>query len=125
MENQREQQIEALETGYSYAKRLQKGIETIILELREEKKEDTNEFLDQIMKGINWVIQVVNGTSSLINENEVRINKDEINEVILAINSAVKMKDDLEIAKVLQDGILPFLNDFMVCAKEITGIEEN
>lgn len=125
MENQREQQIEALKAGYEYTKRLQNGIESVIVELREERKEDTKEFLDQIMKGINWIIQVVNGTASLINEKEKRINKDEMNEVIVSLNSALKMEEDLQIAKILQEGIMPFLNSFLICAKEITGIEEN
>lgn len=125
MENQREKQVEALKTGYEYTKRIQKGIATIIVELQEDKKEDTSEFLDQIMKGINWIIQVVNGTLSLINEKEVCISKDEINEIILSLNSALKIEDDLEIARILQEGILPFLDVFLTCAKEITGLEEN
>lgn len=125
MENQREQQIEALVAGYEYTKRLLNGIETIIVELREERKEDTKEFLEQVMKGINWIIQVINGTASLINEKENRINKDKMNEVILSLNSALKMEDDLEIAKILQEGMLPFLNNFMSRAKDITGKEEN
>lgn len=56
MENQKEKQIESLKTAHEYIKRLRNRIESVILELREERKEDTEEFLNQIIKGINWVI---------------------------------------------------------------------
>lgn len=125
MENLRGQQEEALRAAYDYTKRLQNGIETIIPELRGEKQEDTKEFLDQILKGINWIIQVTNGTMSLINEKEQRINKEDINYQIISLNAALTENDDQEIVRIFEEGILPFLNELKVISKEIAGCEEN
>lgn len=125
MKNQKEQQIEALKTAHEYIERLRNGIDSVILELREERKEDTEEFLDQVIKGINWVIQVTNGTASLINEKETYINKEETNEVIISLNNALTIKNELEVAEILEKGVIPFLNKLSIVAREITGITEN
>ncbi|NLG03319.1 MAG: molecular chaperone, partial [Clostridia bacterium] len=69
-------------------------------------------FLAQIINGLNWVIEVFNGTMSLINEEKVLIDKDVINRDVLQLSEALIAKDDAHIATAIDSGILPFLNEF-------------
>lgn len=120
MENIREEQIEALNAVYEYNTKLSNALNEIVPELRGEKKEDTREYLDHIMKGVNWVIQVVNATLPLINESEEKISKDEINGIVLKINDAFKNEDYIQLADLIETGIIPFIDNVSVIAKDIT-----
>ena len=74
MDETRVQQYEALEDGATYALRLVPAIREIIPELRGDEKDDTQDFKNQIFEGINYIVEVVNGTLPLINEKEVTEN---------------------------------------------------
>lgn len=109
MENLKEQQIEALKAIIEYNKKLVPALEEITKELKGEQKEDTKDYLNHILKGVNWVIEVVNGTQSLIgNEKEV-IEKEEVNHIIVNLNQAIKEENNIEIASIIEVGILPFI----------------
>ncbi|MBA4686675.1 MAG: hypothetical protein H2184_05930 [Candidatus Galacturonibacter soehngenii] len=110
MDNVKNEQIEALKAVIEYNEKLVPAIKEVILELDGEQKEDTFSYLDYILKGVNWVIQVVNGTKSLLEKNDIMIDKDEMNRIIATLNSAVKEKDSAKISHCLKEGILPFCN---------------
>lgn len=109
MEDLREQQLEALTVLKEYNQKLTKSILLIVEELRGKRQKDTDEFLKKIMEGINWEIQVYNGTKELINENKVRVDKEEMNRHILAFGEAVQAKEDIKLADSFEIDILPFL----------------
>ena len=48
------QQIEALEVYLEYNKKLTNSIHILLLELRENRKDDTDEFQKKIIEGLNW-----------------------------------------------------------------------
>lgn len=106
------QQIEALQVVNGYIKKLIPSMETIITELNGEKQEDTDDFLEHIINGLNWVIEVFNGTMSLINQDKVVIDKDQVNQEVLQLSDALIAKNDARAATVLDSGILPFLREF-------------
>lgn len=111
MENEFKEEIEALETLKEYNVKVVKALKEIIPELKGEKREDTDEFLQHIFKGINWEIQVLNGTMKYLNrENEV-VSKEGANEIIIKLNEAVNDKDDVKIAGVLEEDLLPLLEN--------------
>ena len=87
-------------------------METVAGELSGEKQEDTDAYLQQIIDGLNWVIEIFNGTMSLINEERVMMDKDEINREVLQLSEALIAKNDARVATVLESGILPFLKQF-------------
>lgn len=109
MENLKEQQVEALKAIIDYNKKLVPALEEISKELRGEQKEDTKEYLNYILKGVNWVIEVVNGTQSLISNEKEVIEKEEVNHIIVNLNQAIKEENNIEIASIIEGGILPFI----------------
>lgn len=109
MENQFKEEIEALETLKDYNLKVVKALNEIIPELKGEKKEDTDEYLNHIFKGINWEIQVLNGTMDYINRDEQIISKESANEIIVRLNEAVNEKNDEKVVKVVEAELLPFL----------------
>lgn len=118
MEDIRAQQIEALEVFKDYNGRLVKSMNSIIPELEGDRKDDTDKFLDEIVKGINWEIGILNGTMELINEKEERINKEEINSSILKLSKALEGKKDSEIAASLKE-TLPVFENFGKVAGDV------
>lgn len=62
MENEFREEIEALEALKSYNVKMVKALKEIIPELKGQKKEDTDEYFQHILKGLNWEIQVLNGS---------------------------------------------------------------
>lgn len=66
MEDNRKEQIEALEVLLEFNERLVKNMNIIVKELSGKRLDDTDKFLKSIVDAINWEIQVVNGTLEVI-----------------------------------------------------------
>lgn len=125
MENTRQQQEEALKVMLDYNKKLIPALEEVALELRGAQKEDTQEYLNYILNGVNWVIQVVNNTRDLINEKKEVVNKEQVNTIIIGLNTYIKEENNIKVAEIIETGILPFVNLVSQSAKEIANIEDN
>lgn len=108
MEDNRKEQAEALEALKDYNPKVCKALKEVIPEVKGEFKEDTQEYLEYIFKGINWELQVVNGTMELLNEKEEQVSKEELNEIITQINDAYTAKDNSKLAQVMEEALLPF-----------------
>lgn len=119
MEDIRNEQIEALRVMVEYIPKLKKGMTTVAAELSGERLPDTDEYLVKVIEGLNWVIEVLNGTLSLINEKETRLDKGKINESAIAFSSAYKAKDDAEMALLLNTELTDFVNSFEQTAQEL------
>lgn len=109
MDDYRQQQIEALQVVHEYSVKLIKGIESVTEELAGNRLLDTDTYLDEVVKGINWTIEVVNRTMDVINEKEVLIDKEKVNEAVKALGEALSKKEDALIASALKGGILEFV----------------
>ncbi len=121
MEDLRTQQIEALQVVSGYIDKLIPSMKTIIGELRGTRLEDTQDFLTQILNGMNWCIEVFNGTMDFVNEDKERINKEQVNKGILELGDALKKKDDQKTAQMLETTVIPFLQDLKDAATELTA----
>ncbi len=108
MEDNRKEQVEALEALKDYNPKICKALKEIIPELKGEKKEDTQEYVDHILRGVNWELQVINGTMELLNEKEEQVSKDNLNEMVVQINDAYASKEDEKLVKVVEEELLPF-----------------
>lgn len=118
MEDLKQQQLEALEVASNYCKKLITGIENIINELTSQKHSDTDEYLKHIISGINWTIEIFNGTKELINQDLIVIDKEIVNNSVVALNDAVIANDDQKIASCLSD-LLIFIKNFQEAADNI------
>ena len=105
MENNREEQMEALNVLVDFNERLVKNMTIIVKELSGERLDDTDKFLKSIVDAINWEIQVMNGTMELLNENKERINKEDFNSVIVSLSDAIAEKNDQKMAEEFEKAI--------------------
>lgn len=112
MDNTRIQQMEALKMADEYLKKLIPSMEEVIGELNGEEKEDTKSYLNQIIEGLNFMIETFNATSDLINEDKVVIDKEEVNRAVLNLSDAIISDNYKQAATIMDSGILPFLRKF-------------
>ena len=98
---------EAIEVLKEYLDKLIPGIEAVAQELEEDRKLDTDDFLKKCIDGLNWVIEIYNRVSDVLAEEE-KIDKEEMNPVILELGKALQDKEDIKIAEALR-GVIPFL----------------
>lgn len=118
MEDNRKEQQEALETLVEFNERLLKNIPILVKELSGERLDDTNKFIDGIIKAINWEIEVMNLTMELLNEGKERIQKAVMNDKIIALSDAVNSEDDERMAKAFED-LIPEFEQLGAAAKEV------
>ena len=119
MTDNRQEQIEALEVLKEFNERLLKNIPILVKELRGERLDDTDAFQKGVIDAMNWEIQVVNGTTEVLNENEERINKEWFNSKIVALAHAIEQKEDEAIAQALED-VIPCFTKLGEAAKIVT-----
>lgn len=102
MENNRQEQREALEVLMGFNDRLVGNMRTITGELLNGRKEDTDKFLKDIMDSVNWEIGVMNGTLSMINEGKVRIDKEQFNQKLMEFSRKIQAEGDKEKVEAVQ-----------------------
>ncbi len=120
MEDNRAEQIEALEVLKEFNGRLLKNMNIIIKELSGERLDDTDKFLKGIVDAINWEVQVVNGTMKLLNEGKERIRKETFNTKIIALSDAIASKDDAKMADAIKE-LIPEFENLGRAADEVTA----
>lgn len=118
MEDNRAEQLEALETFVEFNDRVVHNIKILIKELSGARLDDTDAFLDSIIQSINWEIQVINGTMEVLNEKTERIEKEKVNEKVVALSEALKAKEDKKLASAFEE-ILLVLEDIGQKAREV------
>lgn len=119
MENIREQQLEALQVLLDYSPKLLRGMKNVIAELRGGRQPDTDEYVRSVINGMNWEIEVLNGTLSLINEDSIRIQKEEANRLFVGFGETFNRKNDEEIASAMETDLYPFFEKLEQIAMEI------
>ncbi|MGN0350675.1 MAG: molecular chaperone [Roseburia sp.] len=118
MEDNRTEQLEAIETMMEYNDRILKNIPILVKELSGERLDDTDKFLDSIIKAINWEMEVINLTMDVLNDGKERILKEKVNEKIIALSDAINSKEDAKMAEAFE-GMLPILETVGAAAKEV------
>ncbi len=111
MEALRAQQAEALETAVPYCGKIIKAIRIVIEELSGNRQEDTDEYMNSIMEGLNWIFEVYNGTAGWINESGEVIDQAAVNGFVKMLNKANEDQDDQARAEAFGH-ILEFVEQF-------------
>lgn len=117
MEDLREQQIEALQMAVPYCTKMITALKNIIEEYSGEKKEDTDAYMKEVSEGLNWIFEVYNGTSSLINADGMVLDQAAVNESVQQLNKANEENDDAVRANAFR-GILKFVEQFQAEAQK-------
>lgn len=109
MSSKHDLQIEALNELLNYSESIIPATEMIIKELRNDRKEDTEEFFNLIVQGINWEIEVFNCCESLINNESEQIDKVKMADAVVRLGRVMQEKDSIKMAACLEVDFLPFL----------------
>ena len=118
MEDNRKEQLEALEVLGEFNERLVKNMKVIAKELSGSRLDDTDKFLKSIIDAINWEIQVVNGTLDVLNEGKERLNKEDFNAAVISLSNAINDNSDTEMAEEFRK-ITPVFEQLGVSIKEV------
>ena len=114
MENMREQQKEALLAGKDYIGKLLNAVDVVGLELSGAEKADTKEYLDTIIKGVNWTIEILSRTIDYVNENEELIRKESVNDRMLHFSAVYESSNREALNEALQIDIKTYLAEFLM-----------
>ena len=118
MEDNRKEQLEALEVLAEFNERLVKNMNIIVKELSGKRLDDTDKFLKSIIDAMNWEIQVVNGTMEVLNDGKERVNKEAFNTAVLALGQAIRENDDAKMAEEFTK-IIPVFEQLGASVKEV------
>lgn len=117
MEDREQLQHEVLKELVSYSENLIQALEEVVIELRGKDKEDTNDFLNEVIMGINWEIEVYNQCAALINAKTDSIEKKVMVQAVRNLGVSINSGEELKIADCLENDFLPFLNNLAMAAK--------
>lgn len=111
MDNMQEQKKEAMQAAGEYLEKLIPGMGTLCEELKGDRKEDTNDFRKQCIDGLNWIIEIYNRTSDMIDAEKLQINKETLNETLKELGGAITAGNDGKTAELLEGFVVPFLKN--------------
>ena len=119
MEERERLQREVLKELIDYSQKLIPAVRTIVEEMRENVKEDTGDFLNEVIIGINWEIEVYNQCASLINAKSSYIDKKTMIAAVTSLGQSLGSGDNAMVADCLENDFLPFLNKLALAAKMV------
>ncbi len=112
-------QHDVLKQLISYSENLIPALQGLIKEMRTDRKEDTGEYLNEVITGINWEIEVYNQCADIINERSSYIDKKTMITAVKNLGTTLGSGDYLLVADCLEEDFLPFLNKLTLVAKMI------
>lgn len=123
MEDNRAEQVEALQALAEYNPRLVKAMKAVVSELQDNRQPDTDEYMQAIVNGMNWEIEVLNGTLSLVNEKSVQIDKAAANDIFVDFGNTYQAKDDAALVGLFETKVIPFFEQLEEIALTIVQSE--
>ncbi|MCM1288695.1 MAG: molecular chaperone [Clostridium sp.] len=121
MENNRNEQMEALKVLQEFNGRLISNMKALVNELSGERLEDTDKLLKTVIDALNWEIQVVNATMDVLNEGTTRVDKESFNKTITALSEAVASGDDSKMAEQFGN-VIDVFEALDVAVKEVVPV---
>jgi hypothetical protein len=119
MDEREQLQREVLVELIAYSGKLIPAVQTIIEELRGNEKADTGEFLNEIINGINWEIEVYNQCAALLNSKSNYIDKKTMIAAVTSLGQSISSGDNRKVADCFEQDFLPFLNKLTLAAKMV------
>ena len=103
----------------SYSDDLIPALQMLIKELRGSELEDTAEFLNEVINGINWEIEVYNQCAAVINERSSYIDRKAMVTAVKNLGMSLSNGDSEMIADCLETDFIPFLNKLALACKMV------
>lgn len=119
-ESNKAEQVEALKALTEYSPKLINALKAVTGELAGDRKPDTDEYLKAIVNGMNWEIQIYNGTKELLKGIDA-LDKDKANDAFVAFSDAYKKSDDEMMKNLIMLKIIPFFTALEEAAKNIVS----
>lgn len=110
MSKEQLEMVEALETASPLMARMISAIKGLIREYDGNKAADTEEYMHNILQGLEWIFALYRSTKDLVNASGV-INQDEVNASVIKLNRANEAQDDAGRVEAFK-GILKFVETF-------------
>lgn len=101
----------------SYSDDLIPALQMLIKELRGSKLEDTTDFLNEVITGINWEIEVYNQCAAVINERSSYIDRKTMITAVKTLGMSLSDGDSEVVADCLETDFIPFLNKLALACK--------
>ncbi len=114
-------QHDILKQLISYSENLIPALQDLIKELRTDERDDTSDYLNEVITGINWEIEVYNQCADIINERSSYIDKKTMITAVKNLGSTLGSGDYRLVADCLEEDFIPFLNKLALVAKMIVG----
>ena len=117
--NRTDLQYDILKQLVSYSENLIPALQNLIEELRGEEKEDTGDYLNEVISGINWEIEVYNQCADMINARSSYIDKKSMIAAVKNLGISLNSGNYAMVAECLEEDFIPFLNKLTLVAKMI------
>ncbi len=121
MDEREQLQLEVLQELIRYSEKLIPAVSTMIGELRGNEQSDTGEFLNEIINGINWEIEVYNQCAPLLSASSTYIDRKAMITAVTNLGQSLGSGDNSRVATCLEEDFLPFLNNLALAAKVVVG----
>ena len=118
MEDMKKEQLEVLNEAKGYCANVLHCIDTVVPELKGDKKDDTDEYLRLTVDAVNITLEMYNATRTLVKEHS-DIDETEVNKAVEKLGAALKGSVDKDKAAALED-IKDFIRAYGEAAKNIT-----
>lgn len=116
-ETSRQDKLDAIEGICQYDRKLIDALEDLADDLESGKETLPSKLLETIMQGINWTVTVLNQVMDVLNEGEDKLDKQMVNDALVAFNEAFTSGDSVKIADVIRKSLI-------LCLEQICEVGE-
>ena len=117
MDNLQAEKQEAVKVMGEFLEKLIPNMNTLSEELKGDRQPDTDDFQKQCIDGLNWIIEIYNRVSDVIDMEKIHMTKQDFNSSLGELGEAIKNKEDAKSAEVLETAVIPFLTDLKEAVK--------
>lgn len=116
MDEMRKQQLEVLQDAVPYSERVLAAIDEAVEQLQNGVNDAG--FIKQVIEAINWILEVYNGTKSLVNQDGTAVDEEVAKNGVAALERAERFKDNIGKAEAIYN-IGLFIKNFHDVASEL------
>ena len=118
MEDMKKEQLEVLNEAKGYCANVLHCIDTVVPELKGDKKDDTDEYLRMTVDGVNVALEMYNATRALTADAQPAVDEVNGNNAVKELSVALKSGDDSAKADALVK-VREFIAQFKACAEAV------